>query len=82
MIVPTSAESEYQEIPHIDLLSINGDELLSMRRQLLQRRKRSKNPSLLEVIKSKYSIRKLFFSSAAQMPEVSPSDGLINNFLS
>jgi hypothetical protein len=58
----SSDKSEYQEIPPVDLLSIDKDELLFVRRQLLQRQERSKEPILLEVTESKSIIRKLFFA--------------------
>ena len=74
--------SEDQEIPHVDLLSIDRDELLLIRRQLLQGLESGKKPSLLEVIKSKCSPKKGLLGSAAQLLEKSPSDGLINDSLS
>jgi hypothetical protein len=54
--------SEYQEVPRVDLRSMGRDELIAIRRQLLQRQERSKKPSKLEVIKSKYIVRKLFLA--------------------
>lgn len=58
-LVPLNA-SEYQETSQVDLLSIGRDELLLMRRQLLQKPESSKKPSELEVINSKNTIRKGF----------------------
>ena len=63
--------SEDQEIPHVDLDTVDRDELLLIRRQLLQGLESSKKQSLLEVIKSKCSPRKVFLGSAAQILEES-----------
>lgn len=60
-LVPLNV-SEYQETSEVDLLSIGRDELLSIRRQLLQRPESSKKQDQLEVMNSKNTIRKGFFT--------------------